>query len=292
MIRILALLAFIVAPHVVMAETFSSSPITLDNITGGPLAVDIGGTGATSLGNSLTNADSTLNVTQCVGRTVSVTTDTIVAGDGGCPVTYTSSSNTAVGIAAATSTGLTAGFGVSVNNTGTGTVTVTPTTSTIGGNSSLAIPGGTGCYIYSDGTNYILDRSACTALPLSYSALPANFFLRTVGITVDGGGSALTTGLKGFYRVPFSGTITGYSLQSDITGSVVFDVWKANDSIPDNGDSITASVQPTLSSAQYVDSTTLTGWNIDVNAGDVIGFNIDSASTLTRVTLQLYITTD
>jgi hypothetical protein len=111
----------------------------------------------------------------------------------------------------------------------------------------------------------------------------------TVGITVDGGGSAITTGIKGYYRVPYTGTITGYSLQADLSGSAVVDIWNASGAIPTVADTITASAKPTLSAAQYVYSTTLTGWTKTVTAGDVIGFNIDSASTITRLTVQLYI---
>jgi hypothetical protein len=34
----------------------------------------------------------------------------------------------------------------------------------------------------------------------------------------------------------------------------------------------------------------LTGWTTTINADDVIGFNVDSATTVTRVTLELVVT--
>jgi hypothetical protein len=55
-------------------------------------------------------------------------------------------------------------------------------------------------------------------------------------------------------------------------------------------DTITASAKPTLTAAQNAYSTTLTGWTTAVTAGDILGFNLDSSSTITTVTLQLWIT--
>ena len=114
----------------------------------------------------------------------------------------------------------------------------------------------------------------------------------TVGITVDGGGSAVTTGLKGFRSIARTGTIVKARLLADQSGSVVFDIF--NDIFanfpPTVADTITAAAKPTLSGADSSEDTTLTGWTTAVTAGDVLGFNVDSAATLTRVTLELEIT--
>jgi hypothetical protein len=111
-----------------------------------------------------------------------------------------------------------------------------------------------------------------------------------VGITVDGGGSVLTAGTKGYVTVPFSGTITKWTLVADASGSVVFDVWKTNGAVPTNTNTITASAKPTLSSEQYVLSSTLTGWTTSVSADDVFGFEIEGTpTTITRATLELTI---
>lgn len=112
----------------------------------------------------------------------------------------------------------------------------------------------------------------------------------SMGITVDNAGSAITTGLKGFLVVPYACKITGWSIVGDQSGSAVIDIWKAAGAIPTNSNSITASAPPTLTTAQLGSSSTLTGWTVDVAAGDVIGFYVDSAATITRLTLQLTIT--
>jgi hypothetical protein len=112
------------------------------------------------------------------------------------------------------------------------------------------------------------------------------------GITIDGAGSAITTGTKGYLYVPYACTITVAELVADVSGSIVIDVWKdtAANFPPTDADSITASAPPTLSSAQRSSDSTLTGWTVSLAAGDYLGFNVDSAATVTRVTLALKVT--
>lgn len=112
-----------------------------------------------------------------------------------------------------------------------------------------------------------------------------------VGITIDGGGTAITTGVKGYVSCPFAGTIVSATLLADQSGSIVIDVWKDTyaNAPPTDTDSITSSTPPTLSSAAKSQDTTLTSWITSVAAGDVFGFNVDSATTVTRVTLILEI---
>ena len=114
----------------------------------------------------------------------------------------------------------------------------------------------------------------------------------TVGVTVDGAGSAISTGQKGYRSIMVAGTIVQARLLADQNGDVVFDVWKdifANYP-PVVADTITAAAKPTLSTADSFEDTTLTGWTTAVAAGDVLGFNVDSAATIERVVLELEIT--
>lgn len=114
----------------------------------------------------------------------------------------------------------------------------------------------------------------------------------TLGITIDGGGSPITTGIKGDLRIPFDCTITKATVLADQSGSIVIDVWKDTyaNYPPTAADSITASAKPTLSSAVKSEDSTLTGWTTSITAGQTLRFNVDSASTVTRVNLQLDVT--
>jgi hypothetical protein len=109
---------------------------------------------------------------------------------------------------------------------------------------------------------------------------------------IDGGGSALTTGLKGFLVAPFNGTLTGVELEADVAGAIVLDIWKdvyANFP-PTVDDSITGSNKPTIGAGglKYQDLS-LSGWTTAITKGDVFAFNIDSVDTITRITITLYI---
>ncbi len=77
---------------------------------------------------------------------------------------------------------------------------------------------------------------------------------------------------------------------ADQSGSIVVDIWKLNAAIPTVANTITASALPTLSSSQYINSTTLTGWTTSVSANDVFAFNVNSASTLNSFSIVLFIT--
>ena len=107
--------------------------------------------------------------------------------------------------------------------------------------------------------------------------------------SIDGGGSAIATGIKGDLEIPFACTITEAELLADQAGSVVVDIWKDTyaNFPPTVADTITASAKPTLSSANKSKDSTLTGWTTSVAAGDILRFNIDSVSTITRLTVIL-----
>jgi hypothetical protein len=113
-----------------------------------------------------------------------------------------------------------------------------------------------------------------------------------IEVVIDGGGSAITTGIKGDLEVPFACTIGSARLFADQSGSIVVDIWRDVYASfpPTDADSITASAPPTLSGAQSSQDTTLTGWTTTLAEGDVLRFNVDSASTVQRVTLSLGVT--
>lgn len=111
----------------------------------------------------------------------------------------------------------------------------------------------------------------------------------TILYVIDGTGSAITVGEKGHLVVDYACTIQSATLVADQSGSIVVDVWKDSyaNFPPTDADSITASAPPTLSGAAKSQDTTLTGWTKNIAAGNILAFNVDSAATVTRVTLAL-----
>lgn len=108
---------------------------------------------------------------------------------------------------------------------------------------------------------------------------------------IDGGGAVITTGVKGDLVCEQAGTILGWTILADQSGSIVIDVWKDTyaNYPPVVGDSITASAKPTVTTATKNQSSTLTGWTTSVTAGDIFRFNVDSVTSHTRVIISLKI---
>jgi hypothetical protein len=124
--------------------------------------------------------------------------------------------------------------------------------------------------------------------------IAVNDRLASLGLVIDGAGSAITTGVKGYLRVPYACTIQSVELVADQSGSIVIDVWRDSyqNFPPVAGDSIAGSAKPTLSSAQKSQNTTLSGWTTTLTEGQYLAFNVDSASTVTRVVLTLKVQKD
>ena len=110
-----------------------------------------------------------------------------------------------------------------------------------------------------------------------------------INFIIDGGGSAISTGIKGDIEVPFDCTIEQVTMLADQSGSVVVDIWKDTyaNYAPTDADSITASAVPTISAATKSQDATLTGWTTALSQGDILRYNVDSASTVERVTISL-----
>jgi hypothetical protein len=114
-----------------------------------------------------------------------------------------------------------------------------------------------------------------------------------VGFMIDGAGATITTGVKGYFRIPWAATITKVSLLADQSGAIVLDLWKDTyaNFPPLDADSITASALPTITaSGTKSEDSTLTGWTTSVAAGDIIAVNVDSCTSHTRVTMTLEFT--
>ena len=111
----------------------------------------------------------------------------------------------------------------------------------------------------------------------------------SIGIVIDNQGNAIETGLQNFkLRVPCNCTLKSWTIMSDVSGSIVIDIWKDTygNYPPTNADSITNGNEPTLTTSTKSEGTDLSGWtSTDLNEGDILFFNVDSASTLTTITL-------
>lgn len=145
---------------------------------------------------------------------------------------------------------------------------------------------------YADPADRTVENAAKTETEVSYSASIEELDrTTTITVIIDGGGAAITTGNKGFLKIPFDCVIQGWTLAADQSGSIVIDVWKDSyaNFPPTVADTITGSEKPTLSYQDKNEDMSLTTWTTSVVTDDVLAFNVDSASTVQRVTLALQV---
>lgn len=115
----------------------------------------------------------------------------------------------------------------------------------------------------------------------------------TINFIIDGGGSTITTGIKGDIVVDFACTINSATVLADQSGAIVVDIW--NDTYanypPTDADSITASAPPTITaSGVKSQDATLTGWDTSIAAGSTLRYNVDSVTSIQRACVSLKVT--
>lgn len=132
---------------------------------------------------------------------------------------------------------------------------------------------------------------ATVVRPSNWNADHVVALTKTITAIIDGGGTAIATGIKGDLEISFGCTIQRVTMLADQTGSIVVDVWKDTYSNypPVDADSITASAPPTIASSIKSQNSTLTGWTTAIAAGDVLRFNVDSCTSITRVTISMQV---
>lgn len=146
----------------------------------------------------------------------------------------------------------------------------------------------------------LTDGGATTLHKHSYNNLddkptiPVSTAVQTITFIIDGGGSAITTGIKGDLEIPFACTINAWTLLADTSGAIKVDVWKDTyaNYAPTDADSITNSHEPEISASGIkAQDTDLADWgDVTIEAGETLRFNVDSCTSITRVTLSLKVT--
>lgn len=178
------------------------------------------------------------------------------------------------------------------------------TASTAGGKTVITIPGVAGSAydtIEEDGTpltqrttlNFVGAGVTCTddaGNTRTECDIPGGGAgLHVITFVIDGGGSAINTGdLNLFPTANYDCTINRTDISADVSGSITVDIWKDAGAIPTAADKISASAPVTLSSAQLNQNGSITGWSTSVSAGDVFGATVATATTVTRVTIQIW----
>jgi hypothetical protein len=119
--------------------------------------------------------------------------------------------------------------------------------------------------------------------------IASNLKVSQIVTILDGQGGVIQTGRgNNFLSIPFSGTITGWTVLSSVSGSIEVAFWKDTyaNYPPTVADNI-FSPNPLLTSTNKNQAT---GLSIPVAAGDIIIPNVVSVTTCTNVTISIQIT--
>jgi hypothetical protein len=119
----------------------------------------------------------------------------------------------------------------------------------------------------------------------------ANVITQSVVVQFGDGANVITVGDKRRFSIPVAHTLIRWRILSSVSGSIVFDVWRDTfaNYPPTVADTISSS-KPTLSSASSAEDATITDWTEVGAAGDVYIVNVDSASTVVDVVLEIWYT--
>lgn len=110
---------------------------------------------------------------------------------------------------------------------------------------------------------------------------------------INGGGVAITTGMKGYLTVDFACTIQQVTMLNDQSATAAVDLFVttfasfAPPTHPAVGDKITSSTPPSTTAAEKSQNSTLSGWTTALAAGSIIGFNVNSNDNATFITIAI-----
>lgn len=119
----------------------------------------------------------------------------------------------------------------------------------------------------------------------------ATTLTHTVTFVVDGSGSALSTGTKAYVKIPYGGTLQGWSLIGSPSGSITCDIYRATNTngLPSASIVGGSGTKPALSTAVENSSTSFTSWtSTTLNANDNLAVNLSGITSTTYVCLTLY----
>lgn len=125
------------------------------------------------------------------------------------------------------------------------------------------------------------------------SAASITGLMGNINFIIDGGGSAITTGDKGYLEIPFACNINRITMVANASCTATIDIFKDTyaNFPPTAGDSIiNASLAslPTIDAGIKYQDATLTGWaNVSLAAGDILKYNVVANDNATQLSVAL-----
>lgn len=112
----------------------------------------------------------------------------------------------------------------------------------------------------------------------------------SIGMSIDGGGSAIVSGSTRSITIPYTCVISSWSIVADGVGSIAIDIKKSSwPTYPILVSMVGSGNKPTLSTQQS-NGSILSSWDSSaIASSDIVSFVVDSASTVQWATITLWI---
>lgn len=107
-----------------------------------------------------------------------------------------------------------------------------------------------------------------------------------VEFVIGGSGGVISTGNKGWLRVPVAATIITWHVMADVSGSITIDILRANDAVPISS-MVGAGTKPNLTSSQFTEAAPANWTSTTLASSDWLTFDVTAATTVTLVTISL-----
>ncbi|MCK9371351.1 hypothetical protein M0R04_15665 [Candidatus Dojkabacteria bacterium] len=122
--------------------------------------------------------------------------------------------------------------------------------------------------------------------------LNTNVLVNGINFIMDNGGSLITTGIKGDFKIPYNCKITKAGIYTkNASGAILIDcsLWKNIPSLfpPSGANLISSGATLRLSGAIIKEDSTLTGWTTDLSGGDIVRVNVNSITAISGATIYL-----
>lgn len=110
---------------------------------------------------------------------------------------------------------------------------------------------------------------------------------RTINYVVDYGSNSISAGDKGCLAIDVTGVIESWVLVANTIGSLVLDIKKSSYNNYPNVTTICGGDRPLLVNQNKNTSNNLSNWTTILNAGDILNYNVISASEINKFSIAL-----
>lgn len=161
-----------------------------------------------------------------------------------------------------------------------------------GGGANIKFPSGTGTG--NSGASFTLSNTDnLQSATILFDG--TNFWLLTtqgygqqfdIEFVIGGSGGVISTGNKGWLRVPVAATISTWHVMADVVGSITIDILRANDAVPSSS-MVGAGTKPNLTASQFTEAAPASWTSTTLASSDWLTFDVTAATTVTLVTIVL-----